>query len=287
MYVARTGRRYATGGEIDDLWPIYRIPPGGATINKATEGRFLYGPPLPSAQVAAVRAGRDLLVTTYDRDRKLGALYVMADGYAELFAGGTPAPGVPPLFLQPEGAAVDAAGNVYIADRARDRVVKLGPRGAVVDGSVVQLTRPRVLAVGGDGALWIASDGPAEAPWARGPGEIWRKVGDAAPQLLLKGPVAAGMALAPTGHLFVADRQTPEILAVAPDGRIVSFARFSDNDAPRSLTFAPVTPQTERAGVAGSLFVVAIGRGAWPINEVWKITGPFERFLREAPAVTR
>jgi len=45
---------------------------------------------------------------------------------------------------------------------------------------------------------------------------------------------------------------------------------------------APVTPETERAGIAGSLFVVAIGKGAWPVNEVLKISGPFARFLREA-----
>ncbi len=31
LYVARTGRRY-TGGEVDDLWPIYRIPLGGARM---------------------------------------------------------------------------------------------------------------------------------------------------------------------------------------------------------------------------------------------------------------
>src|SRR5262249_62264103 len=26
LYLARTGRRY-TGGEVDDLWPVYRVPP--------------------------------------------------------------------------------------------------------------------------------------------------------------------------------------------------------------------------------------------------------------------
>ena len=287
LYIARTGRRYTTGGEVDDLWPIYRIPPGGATITKANEARYLYGPPLPSAQVAALRGGRELLVTTYDRDRKLGVVYVMTDGQAELFAGGTPPRGEKPLLVQPEGAAVDAAGNVYVADRARDRIVKLSPRGAVLDAGGLPFTRPRALAIGGDGALWIASDGPAEAPWQRGPGELWRLVGDAPATLLLKGPVAAGMALAPTGHLFVADRQTPEVFAVAPDGRVVSFARFSDSDAPRSLTFVPATPATERAGIAGSLLLVGISKGAWPVNEVVKISGPFERFLRDAPAARR
>ena len=29
LYLGRTGRRY-TGGEVEDLWPLYRIPLGGA-----------------------------------------------------------------------------------------------------------------------------------------------------------------------------------------------------------------------------------------------------------------
>ena len=286
LYLARTGRRYS-GGEVDDLWPVYRFPAGGARVTKATERRYLYGPPLPSAQIAGLRGGRDLLVSTFDRDRKLGVLYMMADGHAELLAGGTPPRGTPPLLVQPEGAAADSTGNIYVADRGQDRVLKLDRRGAVVDAARVELKRPRVLAVGGDGALWVAGDGAAEAPWQRGPGEIWRVVGDAAPALILRGPVAAGMTLAPSGELFVADRQNPEIFAVSADGRRTSFAKFTDGDAPRGLAFAPITPETERAGIAGSLFVIAISRGAWPVNEILKISGPFERFLRESAAPAR
>jgi len=31
LYLARTGRRYFSG-EVEDLWPIYRVPPGGAHL---------------------------------------------------------------------------------------------------------------------------------------------------------------------------------------------------------------------------------------------------------------
>jgi len=287
LYLARTGRRYSSG-EVDDLWPVYRFPPGGARVTKATESRFLYGPPLPSAQVAGLRAGRDLLVSTFDRDRKVGVLYVMADGHAELFAGGTPARrGTPPVLTQPESAAADATGNVYVADRAQDRVLKFGPRGAMLDAHHLAVKRPRVLAVGGDGTLWVAGDGTAEAPWQRGPGEIWRIAGDAPPALVLRGPVASAMSLAPTGHLFVADRQGSEIFVLGADGRPRPFAKFTDGDAPRGLAFAPITSETERAGIAGNLFVVVISRGAWPVNEILKISGPFERFPREGVAPSR
>jgi hypothetical protein len=287
LYMARSGRRYS-GGEIDDLWPVFRFPPGGARVTKDTERRFLYGPPLPSAQVAGLRGDGELLVTTFDRDRKVGVLYVMVKGFAELFAGGTPPTrSMTPVLVQPEGAAADAAGNIYVADRAQDRVLKLDARGTIVDARHVSVKRPRLLALAADGALWIAADGAAEAPWQRGPGEIWRRAGDAAPTLVRNGPVAAGMGLAPTGHLFVADRQGAEIFALMPDGRSLPFARFTDGDAPRALAFAPVTPDTVRAGIAGNLFLVAIRRGAWPVNEVLRISGPFERFLTESPPPAR
>jgi hypothetical protein len=281
LYVARTGRRYS-GGEVDDLWPVYRIPVGGARVTRATESRYLHGPPLPSAQVAGLRGGRELLVTTFDRDRKIGVLYVMIDGHAELMTGGTPPRGAEPVLVQPEGAVVDAEGRIYLADRARDRVLALDARGAVVDPARFTVKRPRSLAIGTDGALWIAGDGAAEAPWQRGPGEIWRsKGGEGAPTLMLRGPVAAGMGAGPGGHLFVADRQASSVFALAPDGRSVPFARFTDGDAPRGLVFAPVTPETQRAGIAGDLFLITINRGTWPINEVVRISGPFEQYLRE------
>jgi hypothetical protein len=282
LFLARTGRRY-TGGDVDDLWPIYRFPPGGGRLTKASEPRFLYGPPLPSVQIAGLRAGRDVLVSTFDRDRKIGVVYVLNDGHANLLAGGTPPAGTPPALVQPESAVADQSGNLYVADRARDAVVKLNSRGALA-GEPLTLRRPRLLALGGDGALWVAADGAADAPWQRGPGEIWRLVGDAPPALLLRGPVAAGMALSPTGQLFVADRQGAEIFIVTADGTKVPFVKFTDGDAPRGLVFAPVTPATERAGIAGGLFVITISRGAWAVNEVVKISGPFEQFLRENAA---
>src|ERR1700741_1566000 len=47
LYLARNGRRYQ-GGEVEDLWRIYRVPVGGGRVGKDAEARFLYGPPLPN-----------------------------------------------------------------------------------------------------------------------------------------------------------------------------------------------------------------------------------------------
>ena len=79
LYAARSGRRYM-GGEVEDVWPVFRIPAGGARITRTTEARYLYGPPLPNVQIATTRNGHELLVTTYDRDRGHGVLYRIVDG---------------------------------------------------------------------------------------------------------------------------------------------------------------------------------------------------------------
>jgi DNA-binding beta-propeller fold protein YncE len=274
LYVARTGRRY-TGGEVDDLWPIYRIPVGGGYLSPHTESRFLYGPPLFSPQVAAVSPAGDLFVTTYDRDRKIGVLYRMVDGRAQLFAGGTPERGVPPLLRQPEGVAFDAAGNVYVADRDQGVVIKLDPAGRVLDPRFLTLARPRLLIFDDRQRLWIGGDEEATAPWQRSPGVLWRASPEPPLAPILRGPLAAGLAAAPGGRVFLADRQGARIMVVDADGAASEFARFTDGDAPRGLAFVPDTPATRRAGMAGDLLVIAIIRNSWPVNEIIRVSGPF------------
>jgi hypothetical protein len=278
LYAARSGRRYLGGGEVDDVWPVFRIPLGGARLARDSEARHLYGPPLPNVQVGAVRGRHELLVTTYDRERRHGVLYRIVDGRAELVAGGTPAPGTPPVLKQPEGVALDAAGNLYVADRQHSAVVKLDPEGRVLDPRWVTLPRPRLLAADGD-RLWVAADGEAEAPWQRGVGEIWM-IAEGERRLALRGPIASGMSVGPGGHLFVADRQGARILAVDSEGAAFDFATFSEGDAPRALGWAPLSEATRRAGIAGDLFVVVIRRGTWSLNEIVRVSGPFEETLR-------
>src|SRR2546422_10364052 len=142
LYLGRTGRRY-TGGEVEDLWPLYRIPLGGARLTPGMEAQYFYGPPLLNAQVAAMRAGRELFITTFDRDRKVGAVYRMLGGRAELFAGGTPPAGGPPLLVQPEGAAVAAAGEPHLAHPAPKVVVRLDLPGRVLRPRRLRAAPPR------------------------------------------------------------------------------------------------------------------------------------------------
>jgi hypothetical protein len=281
LYLARTGRRYQ-GGEVEDVWPVYRVPPGGARLTPATERRYFHGPPVPNPQIAALRDGRDVFVSTFDRDRRVGVLYRLDDGRAEMVAGGTPPRGEKAALVQPEGAAFDGAGNLYVADRASGVVVKLDPSGRILDPRWLSVPRPRIVVRDETDRLWVASDGAAEAPWQRGPGEIWRVALDGTSTVMLRGPVAAGLAVGPGNTAWVADRQAAKIVVIVGEGQAVEFATFSDGDAPRTLGFAPVTPETRQAGIAGDLFVVTVSRGAWPVNEVLRISGPFEDLARRA-----
>jgi hypothetical protein len=276
LYAARTGRRYL-GGEVEDVWPIYRFPPGGARLTRETEGRFLYGPPLPNPQVAAVR-GLELLVTTYDRERGIGVLYRIVDGRAELLAGGTPPKGTPPMLKQPEGVAIDPGGHLFVADRQQNVVLRLDAGGRLVDARWLGVARPRLIVARGE-RIWVAADGEAEAPWQRGAGEIW-SLGPEGRRLAWKGAIASGMDATPGGNLFVADRQGARVVAVGADATAFDFATFSDGDAPRAVVFAPVTEATRRAGIAGDLFVVVIRRGTWSLNEIVRISGPFDDLVR-------
>lgn len=277
LYASRTGRRYV-GGEIDDVWPIYRFPPGGARLTKETEGKAFYGPPLPNPQVAGVRGG-EVLVTTYDRDRVVGVLYRLVDGRAELLAGGSPPSRLtPPALKQPEGVAIDADGNILLADRQHNVVMKLDASGTLLDPRWLTFGRPRLLVARGE-RLWVAADGEAEAPWARGTGEIW-SVGPDGRTLALRGPIAAGMDVSPAGHLVVADRTGARVMAVGADATSVDVITFAEGDAPRALVFAPATEATRRAGIAGDLFISVIRRGTWSLNEIIRVTGPFDEYVR-------
>ena len=280
LYLSRTGRRYV-GGEVEDIWAVYRIPAGGAQLTPRTAATFFYGPPLPNPQIGAVRGGRELFVTTFDRERRIGVLYRIVDGRIELVAGGTPSKGIPPLLVQPEGVAVDAAGNLYVADRERGAIVRLDPSGQVLDSQYATLVRPRALALDNGGHLWIGSDAKAEAPWQQGPGEIWHVSPQGSPRLVLTGPVAQALSVSAGGNLFVADRHGAEVFALTSEGVKVPFARFTDGDTTRGLIFAPVAPGTTKAGVAGDLFIVTIRRGAWQVNEIIRISGPFDELVRQ------
>jgi hypothetical protein len=89
------------------------------------------------------------------------------------------------------------------------------------------------------------------------------------------------MSLSPGGALFVVQRRTGQLFALMPDGRRLDFAVARNGSFPRGLAFAPVTPETRRAGIAGDLFLILVSRSMWLLNEVVRVTGPFDDWVRQ------
>jgi sugar lactone lactonase YvrE len=280
LYLSRTGARFRSG-EVEDLWAIYRIPAGGARLTPDTEARYLYGPPLPNPQIGAVSARGAVWVTTYDRERRLGALYRFLDRRPVLFAGGRPAAEAPPLLRHPEGVAIGSAGDVYVTDREAGAIVRLDARGNLVNARHAAILRPRILTIDEAGHLWVGGDGTAETPFGSGTGEIWRVAPDGRAESVLQGPLPASFSLSPGGTLFVVQRRTAQLFALTRDGRRLDFAAARDGSFLRGLAFAPVTPETRRAGISGDLFVVLVSRSMWLVNEVIRVSGPFDDWVRQ------
>ena len=144
----------------------------------------------------------------------------------------------------PRGLAVDADGNLYIADTAAGRVLRIESdrtSTTLADG----LSSPSGVAVDGSGHVFIAdTDGIV-------------LLGSAGPQLIAAGfvqPVA--VAVGPGGHLVVADAGADAVVDIAPDGTRtpvgVGFA------APRGLAVAP--DGTVVVADTGNNRVVAVDR---------------------------
>ena len=212
LYMSRTGARFRVG-DVEDLSAIYRIPVGGARLTPDNQNRYLYGPPLPNPQIGAVAARGPVWVTTYDRERRLGALYRFLDGKPVLFAGGRPAPGAEPVLRHPEGVVIDSTGDLYVTDREEGAIVRLDARGNLVNRRHATVVRPRILTMDEAGNLWVGGDGTAETPFGAGNGEILRVTPDGRVQSVLQGPLPAGFSQSPGGALFVVQRRTGQVFA--------------------------------------------------------------------------
>ncbi len=136
---------------------------------------------------------------------------------AEEAAGEAPSQGAPGRLSQPRGVAVDAQGNVYIADFGNDRVQKFGPDGAFLKtwgahGNLPsQFKQPGDLAVGRDGLLYVADTWNQRVQVFSPEGDYQREW--AGPYF---GP--RGIAVAPDGTAYLADTGNHRIRRFKADG---------------------------------------------------------------------
>jgi uncharacterized protein (TIGR03437 family) len=141
---------------------------------------------------------------------------------------------------QPEGIAVDRSGNVYIADAALHQVRKIA-----TDGSIQTVAGTGVAGFAGDG-------GPASAA-------------------LLNQPY--GLAIDPTGNLYIADLGNARVRKVSVDGAIQTVAgggalpATSTGQGGPSTSVQLVQPRNVALGADGSLYISDFGA-----NQVYQVT---------------
>lgn len=160
-----------------------------------------------------------------NRIRKItteGVITTLAGGN-EGFADGT---GAAASFNTPSALAIDANGNLYVADTSNNRIRKVTPEGAVST-------------IAGDGIAGYV-DGPAA-------------------QARFNGPI--GVAAGANGNVFVADTYNDRIRMISPDGQVSTIAGtgtpgYADGDRNSSLFD---TPCGVIATADGSLIVADTG----------------------------
>jgi DNA-binding beta-propeller fold protein YncE len=146
-------------------------------------------------------------------------------------------------------------GNVFVADRVRDRVQRFRADGlfeaawGLSGGAAGQLVAPQGVVVGDDGTVYVAHSGnhriqafTPDGEWLR----LWGTAGSAEGAMMFP----AGLAFADTGTLAVVDRGNHRVQLFGVDGRFVD-AWGSEGASPGQMR----QPQGIDVAPDGSLYV--------------------------------
>ena len=160
---------------------------------------FIQGLALDSAgNVFAADSGTHLVV----KISPTGVLTVVAGNEIRGFSGdGGPATSA--SLNSPFDVAVDAVGNLYIADRNNHRIRKVSPDGTITTVAGNGNRTRSIDGEGGDPADDLGDGGPASSASLNSP---------------------FGVAVDATGNLYIADRNNNRIRKVSPDGIITTVA---------------------------------------------------------------
>lgn len=209
-----------------------------------------------------------------NRIRKItpeGVVSTLAGG-KEGFADGN---GAAAAFHTPSGMAIDAAGNLYVADTGNNAIRKVTPQGVVttlagggvpgyLDGKadVAMFNGPVGVAVDKAGVVYVA-DTYNDRIRAIGPDGMVRTIAGSAPGYV-DGPLAAARFDTPTsvvvdakGNLYVADTSNGAVRKLAPDGQASTVA-IAPEGAEKPLLRRPVALALTHDGF---LYVGDIWRG--------------------------
>ncbi|MEO7578764.1 MAG: NHL repeat-containing protein, partial [Massilia sp.] len=200
--------------------------------------------------------------------------------------------GAQALFNAPVGIAVDKAGKVYVADTYNDRIRVIAPGGEVStlagnglpgegDGPAAGagFDTPCALALGADGALYIADTGNGSIRKLGADGMVTTYArSPAGTRELMRRPVA--LAITHDGFLYVGDLSRGRILQVAPGGALhgltgvdIDFAP-GDNKAARFKRPAGLAVERNGALLVADALTRRISRLAPPDGKAQTVAAP-------------
>lgn len=306
--LARGGRFYTEGSEFrDGVEPyVLRTRPDG--VVEAIQPRRAQDLRLPGGRVLRLAAREDdewkigpRTVRNGDRHVEGGTEY-----FLELVGGrwrlaeyriwtvsGRPdpvrcAPTPATDIEEPTDVAVDASGNLYVAEFGGDRVLRVAPDGSVAtaveagadratqtsdaSGSL-ELRCPEHLEIDTDGNLYvversrrgiwrIATDGSVSKVTVKGPRRLGSgRDGDAAKSAMF--PIVGGIADDGAGNIYVSDKYGHRVQRIDPDGWISTIAGIGapgfDGDGGPASQAVMDSPTALASDRAGALYVADSG----------------------------
>ena len=188
--------------------------------------------------------------------------------------------------MQPAGVAVDASGNVYVADAQDNRIRRIGPDGTISTfagtgtggysgdsgpASKATLYSPFALALDTVGNLYfsdfttcrirrIGLDGTITTVAGNGIGDFQGDGGQAT-KASLNGP--EGLAIDAAGNIYVADTGNNVIREITPDGNINTVVGVGipghDGDGGPALQALLAAPTSVAVDAAGNIYIADSG----------------------------
>jgi len=252
-----------------DAWGVLHV------ADAATGNLIRFAP--SSEPVVVIQGASDLTLgidsALWVSDANAGVVRTLSYlGEAGLGAGngssvrGDAGPAIEALLQQPSGVAVDTLGNLYIADRANNRIRRVTPEGVIDtlagrDGAAspeeepgfgdggpaleARLRAPSAIAVDAMGDLFVSDTGHHRVREITPAGVVLPIAGTGVPGVGGEGEVATesaltspgGLALDPAGNLYIADTGNGRIRRISSSG--IANTLLGDLHGPRGLTFEP------------------------------------------------